>query len=452
MSRKLLWKFLLIIATGTVALFYFINYFASQAEADMSLIDQTYRDEIKAWGAEAETLFYADDKQVLHAWVKQLEEQESTTVSIVEYQYQRVAGNLSNKDYYVEYSFGRNVDWPIHLDFKHTPLMEVPFKNGQVSFLVLLPERMKPGNYLSTIRLVLQVVLPLIVMTLLAVFLYRHIMQPLSKLQFATRDFSKGDYSVRVRERMGGRNDELTELANTFDKMASHIGNQIINQRQFIADLSHELRTPLARLDIAIDSAKENVDIERNLERVDRESKNIRRLVEDSLALAWLDNEKPQLGRENLDLVDLMDVIIEDAKFEFPQCRIQTELPESAPIKQSNHLAIGQAVENILRNALRYTPEGGLVEVCLKQAQQSYLIEIKDSGPGVPDAFLETIFQPFFRVDKSRQANGNSFGLGLSLARRQLHAVGGEVSANNRKLGGLAMTIQLPIDQKVTDM
>ena len=445
MSRKLLWKFLLILTTGTVSLFYLINYFASQAEADMSLIDQVYRDEIKAWGHEAETLFYADDDSALREWVQLLEQRENTQASVVQYQYQQTAGNLSNKNYYVAYSFGRNVDWPIHLHFEHTPLMEVPFEQGQVSFLVLLPERMKPGDHLSMIRVVLQVVFPLVIMTLLAILLYRHIMQPLSRLQYATRDFSRGDYSVRVSDWMGGRNDELTELANTFDKMAAHIGNQIINQRQFIADLSHELRTPLTRLDIAVESAKSDNDVEQNLNRVDRESKNIRRLVEDSLALAWLDNEKPQLDTETLDLVDLLDVIIDDARFEFPQCQILTELPETAPIGQTNHLAIGQAVENILRNALRYTPDGGHVEINLLTEKRHYLIEIKDSGPGVPEVFLETIFQPFFRVDKSRHANGNSFGLGLSLARRQIQAIGGEVFARNRHHGGLAMMIKLPI-------
>ncbi|KKM23507.1 hypothetical protein LCGC14_1614510 [marine sediment metagenome] len=226
--------------------------------------------------------------------------------------------------------------------------------------------------------------------------------------------------------------------------MAARIGNQIVSQRQLIADLSHELRTPLTRLDIAVDSVRKKNDIERNIERLEKESGNIRRLVNDSLALAWLENEEPQLEREDLDLVDLLDVIIDDAKFEFPHSLMQIDLPDTAPIKRSNHLAIGQAVENILRNALRYSPTEGLVKVSLDETKQLYQLVISDSGPGVPDFFLEKIFQPFFRVDKSRKTNSNSFGLGLSLARRQLHAVGGDVIATNIKTGGLSMIITLP--------
>lgn len=444
MSRKLLWKFLLIIATGTVALFYFINYFASQTEANMSLIEKVYRDELTALGRQAETLFYSTDESALTQWLSYIERKENTQASIVEYQFNRVAGNLIDDAYYTKYNFGRNVDWPVHLDFKYAPVMEVPFKQGQVSFLITLPERMKPGSYLLTIRLTLQVLVPFVLLSLMAVFLYRHIMKPLTILKGATRQFSQGDYTVRVCERIGNRDDELTELASTFDKMAIRIGNQIVSQRQLIADLSHELRTPLTRLDIAVDSARKKNDIERNIERVEKESGNIRQLVNDSLALAWLENEQPQLKKEDLDLVDLLDVIVDDANFEFPKSLMQVDLPETAPIRQSNHLAIGQAIENILRNALRYSPDAGLVKINLDETEQHYLLSISDSGPGVPDFYLEKIFQPFFRVDKSRKTDSNSFGLGLSLARRQLHAVGGEVTAANIKTGGLLMTIVLP--------
>lgn len=445
MNHKLLWKFLLIIATGTVALFYLVNYFSSQAEDGMSQLDQLHKQELTSWGRQAEALYHAGDPVAVKAWLDALQKREKVQASIVEYDYKRIAGDISNKNYYIKYSFGRNVDWPIHLTFKHNPLMEVPFEHGQVSFLVLLPDRMRPGGYLPTVHFILQVFLPLTVMALLALMLYRDIMRPLSKLQLATRDFSKGDFSVRVRARMGKRNDELTALADTFDQMASRIGEQLVSQRQLIADLSHELRTPLARLDIAMENAQKNVDLENNLARVALESTNIRRLVEDSLTLAWLENERPVLEQETLDLVDLLDVIIDDARFEFPQHQINTDLPDSAELKQSNHLALGQAIENIVRNALRYTPQGKTVDISLERQAKHYLIQVADQGPGVPAQYLDTIFNPFFRVEKSRQADQNSFGLGLSLARRQLHAVGGKVSATNLDKGGLCMSIILPI-------
>ena len=443
MKRRLFWKFLLIIVTGIVALFYLIANLVSKTEQKMSLMNEAHQQEITAWGRKAEKLYYAGDTTALNLWLSELQTEENTQTAIIEYEFKRFAGNLLDQAYYTEYNFGRNVEWPIHLYFTHAPAMEVPFEKGKVSFVVLLPERMRPGDYWPTANLMLQIGIPLGLLTLIAMLLYRHIMEPLGRLQHATRDFSQGNLSARVGSLPGNRKDELSELATTFDRMAARIGELIKNQRQLIADLSHELRTPLTRLEIAVDGLQKNNELKKNLGRIARESKQIRRLVEDSLSLAWLENERPELEREDIDLVDLLDVIIDDAKFEFPNRTIKAKFPDSAQVKSSNHLAVGQALENIVRNALRHTPAGDYVEISVHTADDQWCIQVEDKGPGVPEHLLETIFQPFFRVDKTRQSNNSSFGLGLSLARRQLAAVGGKVSATNRSSGGLRMTVTL---------
>ncbi len=444
MNHKLLWKFLLIIASGTVALFYVIDYFAKQTEAGMSVLEQQYRDEITAWGREAEKRFNANDQAALDQWLNALKAQEGVDASVLQYATQHIAGSTLDEAYYTGNQFGRSVDWPIHLNFMQHPLMEVPFKKGQVSFLIFLPQRMMPGRNLPIVRLTLQIFIPFLIMTLLSVLLYRHIMQPLQKLELATSAFSQGDLSARAVNLMGQRNDELSALATTFDQMACRIGEQIVNQRQLIADLSHELRTPLTRLDMAINQANNAVSVEKNMGRVIAESANIRRLVEDTLALAWLENEQPVLQLEEIDLVDLMDVIVADAAFEFPDTKIAASLPDSALLKQSNHFVVGQALENIVRNAMRYTPADECVTLTLETANNDYVIKVDDSGPGVPETMLEKIFAPFFRIEQSREDKGNSFGLGLSLARRQLTAVGGSVYAVNRLPQGLSMVVTLP--------
>ena len=255
-------------------------------------------------------------------------------------------------------------------------------------------------------------------------------MKPLHQMQSATKQFSAGNLNVRATKLMGNRHDEFSELASTFDHMADRIGEQLVSQRQLIADLSHELRTPLTRLDIALAEVERHCQGE-NIERISRESKHIRKLVEDSLTLAWLENERPELQQESLELTDLLDVIVEDASFEFPNVCIESNFPRSALIVNSSHRAAGQAIENVLRNALRYTPQGKCVEVSLTESDKQYHVKIKDQGPGVPEPFLQAIFEPFFRVDKSRERKGNSFGLGLALAKRQLSAIRGQISAYN---------------------
>ncbi len=135
--------------------------------------------------------------------------------------------------------------------------------------------------------------------------------------------------------------------------------------------------------------------------------------------------------------------IIDDARFEFFDRRIQACLPDVAPIEGSNNRVLGQAIENVVRNALRYTPQGGQIDVELTKFQGHFQLTIADQGPGVPDDCLENIFQPFFRVEKERGKDSGGFGLGLALAKRQIEAMSGSISAANQPQGGLLITIIL---------
>ncbi|GAB3377849.1 histidine kinase sensor domain-containing protein [Spongiibacter taiwanensis] len=445
MNRRLLWKLCLIIATGTVALFYAISILNSRAEDGMSFLADEDRHQLTQWGREAEQLYLKGDEAALKTWLDRLKAEEDTWAAMIQSAVVGVAGSELNDRFYEGYWFGRSVDWKIHLHFEYNPIMEVTFKHDRhLHFLIVLPERMRPGLYRGYASAALQVLLPMILLTLLSIVLYRHIMSPLRQLEQATRHFSEGRFNVRVREKLGNRSDEMSELANTFDQMAARIGELIISQRQLIADLSHELRTPLTRLDMAIERLQPDGDNADNIARISRESQHIRRLVVDTLTLAWLENERPTLKQESLDLVDLLDVLAEDARFEFPDRQLLMQLPDQAPIDNSNHRALGQALENIVRNALRYTPAGDTVTVALSASDTHYTISISDRGPGVPEQSLDTIFQPFYRVDASRHADTSGFGLGLALARRQVEAIGGSLVATNLTRGGLQMTVTLP--------
>jgi two-component system sensor histidine kinase PfeS len=446
MNRRLLWKLCLVIATGTVALFYIINVLTSRAEEGMSMIAPEHRAQLRAWGLEAERMYLAGDKEALRHWLENLQTTEHTWAGVVESELRAVSGTELTERFYEAFTLGRNVDWKIHLYFADNPIIEFRFADRHAHFVILLPERMRPGIYWGYASMALQIILPMILLTILSIILYRHIMNPLRELERATRAFSQGNLAVRVRQQLGSRSDELSELAATFDQMADRTGELIVSQRQLIADLSHELRTPLARLDIALDNLQRDRSDD-SIERIQRESRQIRRLVEDTLTLAWLDNERPALQQETLDLVDLLDVICEDAQFEFPDRQLQRQLPGSAQIDNSSHRALGQALENVIRNGLCATPTGGDVSVRLECVGEKYRIQIRDQGPGVPAAYLERIFEPFFRLDKTSgsavDASRNGFGLGLALARRQLRAVGGSIFATNL-CDGLQMTITLP--------
>lgn len=443
MNRKLFWKLCSIVVIGSVGIFYLINLLTSYVENKESQLSIENKEILKTWGREAENLYTLGDADVLNLWLERLKKQENTEASIVSYSFEFFAGTGNTQTSYQRQHFGRSIDWNIHLYFKHNPMMEIPFEGEQASFLIQLPNRMRPGAYWKYIEVALQIILPTLLLSLLSYFLYCHIMKPLQQLQMATRRFTKGNFDIRAKALMGKRNDEFDELANTFDQMAMRIGEQIISQRQLIADFSHELRTPLTRLDIALSAVNEEITSP-NISRIGRESKHIRKLVDDTLTLAWLENEQPELQEESLELIDLIDVLIEDAKFEYPDRMIYSQLPNSAIIKNTSHRAAGQAIENVLRNALRYTPEKHKVSLELFDLPDAYQIDIVDEGPGVPEELLKRIFMPFFRVEKSRENNGSSFGLGLALAKRQLAAIRGTIGARNSLTVGLVMTITLP--------
>lgn len=449
MTRRLFWKLCLIIGTGVVAMFYLINVAVNHFENDMSMLSDSSREELINWQKKVEVVFDQGDMSELEHWVDDLQQQENIWAVIAKANVVELAGNRSHRHEYTGYNLGRSIDWKIHLYFEHAPVMQLPFKDGATSLVVQLPQRMRPGSLWNLTRLSLQVLLPMLILVCLSIVLYRHIMHPIKELDLASRAFSKGDFSVRVREQLGSRNDELSQLAETFDLMAERISDQIMHQRVLLTDLSHELRTPLTRLDIATDNLlthreKGVEDTQIKLERIHKESQHIRKLVDDTLTLSWLDNESPQLRIESLDLVDLLEILIEDGRFEYPDKLISADLPNQAHIENSNHRALGQALENILRNALRYTPINKKVRVSLIDYKHEYQIIIADQGPGVPKEHLNTIFRPFFRIDSARSCNSDSFGLGLALAQRQLHAIAATVFAKNDTAGGLVITVTVP--------
>jgi len=446
-KRSLLWKLCLVVGIGAVLLLYLVSQLSTRAQEQMSYLSEEHKQQLSAYAQSAQQLYIENDLEQLAQLMRDIQQREDSWAAVVKSDLQSIAGGeLSNK-FYQSYGIGRGIQWKLH-SWLVKPVMEIDISERNVHFLIQLPDRMRPSifQYMGFTHLLLHLVLPLILLTAISFMLYLHINSPLRQLQIATRQFSEGRFDVRVRGLMGNRTDELAELASTFDKMAVRISDLITNQRQLISDLSHELRTPLTRLDIAVATLKggHEPSSDAAIARVERESEEIRKLVEDTLALAWLENERPSLTQEDLDLVDLLDVVVEDARFEFPDRRIESEMPESAPVSHSNHRALGQALENIIRNAMRYTPPGKVVSVLLEAEPNNYQIHIADQGPGVPEQHLEKIFQPFYRLDAARSGDSSGFGLGLALAQRQITAIGGEVVAHNRQPCGLLMSISLP--------
>ena len=425
MNRRLFWKLTLSLSLGSIVLVWLVSALSLSIERDMSKIAAEHKAELRAYRQQAEQLIQDGGRAAASRWVNALRAEEGVFVSIVRVREESLVDLAVDMPRGRGIELGRSIDWGIHL-YHDNPLMELPFSDGSASLVIELPQRMHPGRWWPYIHFVLHTLTPLLLMLVVSVLLYRHFMRPLRQLEHATRQFMAGDFAIRVRPQLKGRNDELAKLATAFDAMAARIGSLIETQRHLINDLSHELRTPLQRLNLALSSGRED-----KAQRIQREAGLMQKLVEDTLSLAWLDNAAYRPEPVPVDIRALLEVIVDDARFEYPDRDIQLQVPDRQVWVAGSERSLGQACENIVRNAVRHTSPEGPVTVSLIRQEQEVQIRVRDRGPGVPEALLDSIFKPFFRVDKSREREAGGFGLGLALARRQLASIGAVAVAQN---------------------
>ena len=282
-----------------------------------------------------------------------------------------------------------------------------------------------------------------VVSLIFAALLAWYFARPIRSLRKAFDEVAKGRLDTRIGGALGGRKDELADLGQDFDRMASRLQGLMDAQRRLLHDVSHELRSPLARLQAVADLMQQQPERAAELiPRLERDTGRIDTLVGELLTLARLDSGMAGKMEEQIDLHELIEHIVVDASFEAgtKQCVVQASLHEHMQVKGNQELLF-RALENVVRNAISHTPAGKKILLSAKQSAGKWLISIEDEGPGVMSSELENIFQPFFRG----KVNGlPGYGLGLAITQRVILAHGGEVKAVNRPEGGLRVEIVLP--------
>jgi signal transduction histidine kinase len=267
--------------------------------------------------------------------------------------------------------------------------------------------------------------------------------RPIRQLRSGFDRVADGDLDARVAPGMQGRRDELADLGRDFDRMTERLQGVVEGQQRLLHDVSHEMRSPLARLQAAIGLARQQpTRLDDCLQRVERESERMNQLVGQLLTLSRLEAGVTE-ATEWVDMAELLAGIIEDARFEAAarQVVIDYRAGEMAEIRANSEL-LHRAIENVLRNAIRYSPEGGRVGVTAGRTGEIFHVRIADQGPGVAADELEAIFKPFFRGGAARSGDGH--GLGLAIARRVMLAIRGRIDASRGEGGGLVVEIEMP--------
>jgi two-component system sensor histidine kinase CpxA len=337
-----------------------------------------------------------------------------------------------------------------HLLISH----EILSTSGTVYRLVAISERpLEHFVHIPWAGLTIRLLIAIFISGLICYLLSIYFTQPLEALGRAARLIAKGKLSTRVGQIAGHHNDELTELSFEFDSMAEKLETLMLSKERLLQDISHELRSPLARLQVAIELGRQKTQggAAQEFQRMELECLRLNNLISEILDYARLDKSTNTTQKTLVDMPNLIRQTINDANFEFSPLVPRVSAGEIHPCElMVDQRLIHRAIENIIRNALSYSPVDSKVIIscyCMNEHNQ-VLIDIEDEGPGVPEEQLSKIFNPFYRVDTSREKNTGGYGLGLAIARQAIKLHHGEILAKNRAHGGLHVRIILPIQTR----
>jgi signal transduction histidine kinase len=281
---------------------------------------------------------------------------------------------------------------------------------------------------------------------LLAAMLARYLSRPIAQLRRTTQKLADGDLSVRVADQLKHADGETQALGRDLDRMAERIAASLESERRLRRDISHELRSPLTRLNIALELVRRRSppDLAPAFDRIERDTQRLDEMIRELLTLNRLESEGIGQG-EAIDLGELLQRVVDDVALEAEQHGSQLRLQvEPACVVRGHPELLRRAVENVLRNAIRFTDPGTDVVVVLEGGEREVALSVRDHGPGVPEAALPHLFEPFYRVADDRARNSGGTGLGLAITDQAITLHGGRVQAHNHSERGLVVHLALP--------
>ncbi|ARD44586.1 ATP-binding protein [Colwellia sp. PAMC 21821] len=330
---------------------------------------------------------------------------------------------------------------PIAIDIAGTPYQ-----------LYLASRDRKPrfGSIIQRMPTWLRIAIPIIISSFLLWLLTRSLTKPLIAMQKAAARFGDGEFSTRI-PLIAQRNDEIGACAVSFNLMAEKLEQNIGSHQRLMADVSHELRSPMTRLQIALGLAQQDNITEallhKHLQRCELEITRLDDMISNVLSLSRLENTISQMELMSVDLNQLLSLCIEDAQYIANEKSISVCFESQGPaLLQADPNLLSSAINNILINAINYSHNNHQVSVNLSKKSANYIIEIIDTGTGVPADDLPKLFEPFYRVAQARDRATGGTGLGMAIAKQAIVAHNGNISAQNNNQNGLTVIIELPLE------
>jgi len=292
--------------------------------------------------------------------------------------------------------------------------------------------------------------------------IFNLITRRLRYLSYIMDKFKKSNFqhNISLPERFDGRAvDEIDQIGTTFREMSERIIQQVnqlkatdTSRRELVANVSHDLRTPLASLQGYLETLTLKSDQlsekekQHYLEIAFKQSERLGRLISELFELAMLENQNTPVHYEPFSLAELAQDVSQKFKLEAKEknIKLETRLPSDSPFVSADIALIERVLENLIENAIKYSPQGGVVTVSISQNAEQLVTQIKDTGLGIPTEDLPHIFERFYRVDKSRQSEQSGTGLGLAISKRILQLHDSVINVNSELEKGTEFSFSLP--------
>lgn len=318
-------------------------------------------------------------------------------------------------------------------------------KNHTLYFVKYVTPQSEMANFVFDNPLVMIFLLMVIISPFLW-WLVESIARPIKHLQDMANDVAQGDFKINKELEMTGIS-EVRQVGESFNRMAEAIEDLISSRQTLLYSISHELRTPLTRLQLSLSLLRRKVGDTAEVQRIQTETERLDKMIRDLLSLSHK-HLKSQLFRVIIPITEIWDEVKKDLQFEAEhldiECVFKRNVFYPAQYKISaNRESLASAVENIVRNAIKYAKKR--VEITEYLGNGYYFICIDDDGEGVPPNEYENIFKPFYRVDPDNPNKKEGSGLGLAIVHNVTQQHRGNVWAESSPLGGLRITLQLPL-------
>jgi len=337
--------------------------------------------------------------------------------------------------------------------FSHTRLIgPVTIKINKQKYQLFISRKQHKRNFGQLVQALPswgRVAIPVFISFILCLLLARSFSKPIATIKKAATELGKGNLATRVKG-ITKRNDELGQLANSFNQMAEQLQQNQSAQQRLLGDVSHELRSPMTRLQMALGLAQQESTTkstrEQYLQRCQLEVDRLNKMIEEALVLSRLENTLQTIEKEHLDFTALLQNIIREEQFIANDKSIIITLDPTIAVElPGDPNLLFSAISNVLTNAVKYSPEHSTVNVALSVNEKTVSLIICDNGIGVPPQSLTELFTPFYRVNLARDRNTGGTGLGLAIAKQAIIAHQGNIFAKNNETKGLSVTIQLPL-------